>query len=203
MMMTSHFSNPTDKYFVTTVLRACLILIVATFFAHLASLVIMSSWFYLRFAGLFPHAEKMVESIAAFPLVDLGIYSIALFIAGPEFDDWQEIITVLLIFATLRYWIRFLNGPIRNLHKFAKFHQVKPTYINSVLGPFYLSAYVDYYFIVLKRTLLPLVFVLVVMDFRILLPRLVESGMSITAFIMFISLMVSLHLLTVNKGQEK
>jgi hypothetical protein len=202
MMMTSQFTNPTDEYFVTTVLRACLLLIISTFFAHLIAFVLMFSWIYLRFYTVLPAMENWIKTISSFPIVEMGIYSMAIFVAGPSFDQWPEFMAILLIFPTLRYWMKFLKGPIRNLHQFALFHQVKSNRINSVLSPFYLSAYIDYYFVVLKKTLLPLVFILVVMDFRIILPRLVDAGMSFSAFVMFFSLIVSLHLLTTNKGRE-
>jgi hypothetical protein len=136
------------------------------------------------------------------PLVDMGIYSTALFVAHPEFAFWNQVIAVLLLVPTLQYWIHFLKGPIRNLHQFALFHQVRQGRITNVLSSFYMAAYVDYFFIVLKKTLLPLVFVLAVMDFKIMLPRLVDAGLSVSAFVMFFSLVLSLHLLTIGKERK-
>lgn len=201
-MMTSQFKNPADEYFVATVLRACLILIISTFIAQIACLVsiVFVSYFFKQQIFL-SYFESVIKTVAAFPITDFGIYSVALFIAQPGFELWNQVLGVLLIVPTFQYWFLFRRGPIRNLHQFALFHQVRPSRIMNVLSSFYIAAYVDYYFIVLKKALLPLVFVLVVMDFKIMLPRLVEAGLSLYAFIMFLCLILSLHLLSF--GKEK
>lgn len=201
-MISSQFKNPTDEYFVTSVLRACLMLIVSTFFAQLVSITVLMILSYTKLIGYITHIESFVKSLATLPLVDMGIYSTALFVAHPEFELWHQVIGVLLLVPTFHYWVNFLKGSIRNLHQFAVFHQVPKWRINNVLSSFYIAAFVDYFFIVLKKTLLPLVFVLAVMDFKIMLPRLVDAGLSISAFVMFFSLVLSLHLLTLGKERK-
>lgn len=201
-MIASNFKNPTDEYFVSTVLRACLVLIISTFVAQFFCISILMLMSYTKLFGYISYIESFAKSVSTLPIVDMGIYCIALFVAYPEFELWHEIIAVLLIVPTMHYWTHFLKGPLRNLHQFAVFHQVSQSRVANVLSSFYIAAYVDYFFIVLKRTLLPLVFVLSVMDFRIMLPRLVEAGMSISAFVMFFSLLLSLHLLTLGKDRQ-
>lgn len=202
-MIATHFKNPTDEYFVSTVLRACLILIIATFLVQMVIVGVIAAMAPTQFFGYLSALESSLRSLSTLPIVDIGIYSTALFVAHPEFSQWHKVIAVFLLIPTAYYWLLFLKGPIRNLHQFAQFHQVRSRRISKVLGPFYISAFMDYFFIVLKRTLLPLVFVLSVMDFRIMLPRLVEAGMSFWAFIMFVSLIVSLHLLTLGKDRAR
>lgn len=202
-MMATQFKNPTDEYFVSTVLRACLILIIAAFLVQLIVVIGIALITATPFVGMLSSLEVYLRSLSTLPIVDIGIYSTALFIAHPEFSEWHMVIGIFLVLPTMHYWLLFLKGPIRNLHQFAQFHQVKSRRISKVLGPFYVSAFVDYFFIILKRALLPLVFVLSVMDFRIMLPRLIEAGMSFSAFVMFVSLIVSLHLLTVGKDRAR
>ncbi len=195
-MLTSDFKNPTDEYFVSTVLRSCLILLGATFVAHILCigfLMLLSSF---KMAGSFGQIENVVKTLVALPIVDIGMYSVALFVAQPEFGFWLHSLVLLLLLPTLSYWLLFLKGPIRNLHQFALFHQVQQRRITKVLSSFYIAAYVDYFFIVLKKSLMPLVFILTVMDYKIMLPKLLDSGMSLAAFIMFFSLILSLQLLT-------
>lgn len=202
-MMATRFKNPTDEYFVSTVLRACLILIIATAITQVFAIIAMAGVVYTRLFSHMGTIEAYLRSVSTLPIVDIGIYSTALFVAYPEFTHWHKVIAAFLLLPTFYYWILFLRGPIRNLHQFAQFHQVTSRRITKVLSSFYISAFVDYFFIVLKRTLLPLVFVLSVMDYRIMLPRLVEAGMSLSAFIMFVSLIISLHLLTAGKDRAQ
>ena len=82
---------------------------------------------------------------------------------------------MFLIVPTVSYWLRFFKGPILNLYAFARFHQVRRRRLHQSLAPFYIKNFVDYFFVTLKRHLMPLVFILVVMDFRIILPRLVQD----------------------------
>ncbi len=202
-MMATRFSNPTDEYFVSTVLRACLILIIATAIAQVVAITAIFGVVYTQVYAHISVIEGWLRSLSSLPLVDIGIYSTALFFAFPQFSVWHQVIAFFLLLPTVHYWLLFLKGPIRNLHQFAQFHQVRSRRITNVLSSFYIAAFVDYFFIVLKRTLLPLVFVLSVMDYRIMLPRLVEAGMSLSAFVMFVSLIVSLHLLTAGKDRQK
>lgn len=174
-------------------------LIISTFMAHLVCIGFLAFLSYTKFNNSLAQIEAFVKAVGALPIVDIGIYSVALFVAHPEFAFWHQIITVLLIVPTLYYWILFLKGPIRNLHQFALFHQVKQKRITNVLSSFYISAFIDYFFIVLKRSLLPLVFILAVMDFKIMLPHLVEGGLSYLSVVMFFSLVLSLHLLTASR----
>lgn len=198
-MLTSEFKNPTDEYFVRTILRSCLLLLGATFMAHLVCVGVLSVLSLLKLSHLYGALETAVKLVIVLPVVDLGIYSVALFVGSPEFLLWTEVLIALLFLPTLYYWLQFLKGPIRNLHQFALFHQVGQRRITKVLSSFYIAAYIDYYFIVLKRTLLPLVFILTVMDYKIMLPRLFDSGLSLAAFVMFFSLIVSLQMLTAKK----
>lgn len=190
------FQNPVDEYFVRLILRACFILILATGIAQMAVLVGLLIWGACRQGRRFRWLESVIDFFNAFPVVEIGIFSIAIFLTSPQFEEWIWILSALLLLPTLKQWVRFLNGPVRNLFVFAKFHQVKMPRINRVLSPFYAATFVDYFFLVLKRHMMPLVFVLVVMDFRIILPRLVEAGLSYQAFALFLSLVVSLHLLS-------
>lgn len=201
-MIATEFKNPTDEYFVSTVLRACLMLIISTFFAQMVCITVLMVLSYTKLYGYIAHIESFVQSLATLPLVDMGIYCTALFVAHPEYQFWHQVIGTLLIVPTLHYWVNFLKGPIRNLHQFSLFHQVPQGRITNVLSSFYIAAFVDYFFVVLKKTLLPLVFVLAVMDFKIMLPRLVDAGLSISAFVMFFSLVLSLHLLTMGKERK-
>lgn len=198
-MLTSEFKNPTDEYFVRTILRSCLLLLGSTFVAHFVCVVFLGVLSFAKLSHWYAQIESLVQIIIVLPLVDLGIYSVALFIGTPEFTLWGEVLAVLLIFPTLFYWLQFLKGPIRNLHQFALFHEVGQRRVTNVLSSFYVAAYVDYYFIVLKKTLLPLVFILTVMDYKIMLPKLFDAGLSFSAYIMFFSLIVSLQMLTTKK----
>jgi len=194
-MLLVDFQNPVDEYFVALILRACLILILATFVSQgvvLLSLLIGN----LFWTGRTKIFKKIAYFLGAFPAVDIGIFSVAIFFTSPMLEEWVWIIAAFLLIPTIVYWIDFLKGPVRNLFAFAKFHQVDLPKINKVLAPFYVESFTEFFAAVLKRHLMPLVFVLVVMDFRIILPRLVEQGLSYQAFALFLSLIISLHLIS-------
>ncbi len=196
-LLVTEFKNDVDEYFVRIVLKACLMLIGACALSQVVVFVVLGLWKW--FAGVtsnFSFLKELFDFICAFPTVDIGIFSIGIFFTAPSFGDWVWILAALMILETTQYWIRFSNSPLRNLFAFAKFHQIDFYRTHRVLGPYLLSAYINYFFICLKRSLLPLVFILVVMDFRIILPRLVEAGLSLQAFALLMSLMISLHLLS-------
>jgi len=194
-MFLTDFQNPVDEYFVAIILKACLMLIIASFVSQIVVLIALMAWTWLpgrSRAGV----DSVVDFLDAFPVVDIGIFSIAIFFAAPEVQEWALIIAAFLVIPTIAYWLKFLKGPILNLYAFARFHQVKRRRIHQSLAPFYVKSFVDYFFVTLKRYLMPLVFILVVMDFRIILPRLVQAGLSYQALILFLSLVISLHLLS-------
>lgn len=196
-LLVTEFKNDVDEYFVRIVLKACLMLICACALSQLAVFMILGVWKWLGpFTNPLLFLREFFDFVCAFPVVDIGIFSIGIFFTAPSFNDWVWILAVLMILDTTQYWLRFSRSPLRNLFAFAKFHQIDFYRTHTVLGPYLASALVNYFFICLKRSLLPLVFILVVMDFRIILPRLVEAGLSLQAFALLMSLMISLHLLS-------
>lgn len=196
VMFLTDFQNPVDEYFVRVVLRSCLVLLLATALAQVMVLTAITAVSYFHMSRVFGFFKEAFDFLCAAPIVDIGIFSVAIFLATPTFEEWVWIIAVLLLCPTQGYWLQFFKGPIRNLYNFGRFHQISPLRVHQVLSTFYVSSFMDYFFVVLKKHLMPLVFILVMMDFRIIVPRLVESGLSYQAFIMFISLIISLHLLS-------
>lgn len=194
-MFLTDFQNPVDEYFVSLILKACLMLIVAALLSQILVLVSLAVWAFAP-KRRWPFFDQAVEFLNGFPIVDIGIFSIAIFFTSPEVLDWIYVLCAFLLIPSFAYWVAFLKGPFRNLFAFARFHQVQRRKINQVMAPFYIKTFIDYFFAVLKRHLMPLVFILVVMDFRIILPRLVDAGLSYQAFVLFISLIISLHLLS-------
>lgn len=196
-LLVTEFKNDVDEYFVRIVLKACLMLIGACTLSQLVVFLILGFWKW--FGGVtsnFIFLKEFFDFICAFPIVDIGIFSIGIFFTAPSFGDWVWILAGLMVLETTQYWLRFSKSPLQNLFAFAKFHQIDFYRTHKVLGPYLVSACLNYFFICLKRSLLPLVFILVVMDFRIILPRLVEAGLSLQAFALLMSLMISLHLLS-------
>lgn len=193
----TEFKNDVDEYFVRIVLKACLMLILASFVSQLVTFATLALWKSLGpVASRLSFLKELFDFICAFPVVDIGIFSIGIFFTGPVFFDWVWILTLLMILETTQYWLRFSKSPLRNLYAFARFHQIDFYRTHKVLGPYFISAFINYFFICLKKFLLPLVFILVVMDFRIILPRLVEAGLTYQAFALLMSLLISLHLLS-------
>ena len=191
------FKNDVDEYFVRIVLKACLMLISSCVLSQLAVFMILGIWRWLgHFTNSLLFLQEFFDFVCAFPIVDIGIFSIGIFFTAPSFNDWVWILAGLMTLDTAQYWLRFSKSPLRNLFAFAKFHQIDFYRTHKVLGPYLVSSFMNYFFICLKRSLLPLVFILVVMDFRIILPRLVEAGLSLQAFALLMSLMISLHLLS-------
>jgi hypothetical protein len=195
-MFLADFQNPVDEYFVSLILKACFMLILAALFSQILALFVISIWALLPWKRQTSNVRKGIDFLNAFPIIDIGIFSIAIFFTSPVFIDWVYILVLFMVVPTVAYWIRFFNGPVRNLFVFAKFHKISLRKRNEVLGPFYFKNFIDYFFSILKSSLMPLVFILVVMDFRIILPRLVDAGLSYQAFALFLSLIISLHLLS-------
>jgi hypothetical protein len=203
VMFLKDFQNPVDEYFVRLVLKSCLILLFSAMIAHIGALAIL---------GLFTqcHLEKTLRPlkegfafVSAFPLLETGIFSIVLiFFRAPEFKEWVYIVALLQLTSTIGYWQQIFRGPIQKIYNFARMHQIPWSKRWRVLMPYAIVAYIDYFFLLLKRALLPFVFILVVMDFKMILPRLAEAGMSYQAYVMFLSLVVSLHLLSVKEEPE-
>lgn len=202
-LLITHFKNDVDEYFVRIVLKACLILIGACFASQMLVFVVLGVWriFNPGFSMAW-YLRDLFDFVCAFPFLEIGIFSIGIFFTAPQFIDWLWILMALMTFDTLQYWIRFSKSPLRNLFAFARFHQIEFFQTYKVLGPYLLSAFVNYFFICLKKSLMPLVFILVVMDFRIILPRLVEAGLTLQAFALLMSLMISLHLLSYREDFE-
>jgi hypothetical protein len=195
-LLVTEFKNDVDEYFVRIVLKACLMVIVSCALSQAAAFVILNIWNWLFFSPRLSVFKEFFDFVCAFPIVDIGIFSIGIFFTGPTFFNWVWILALLMVLDTLQYWIGFAKSPLRNLYAFARFHQIDFYRTHAVLGPYFFSAFLNYFFISLKKTLLPLVFILVVMDFRIILPRLVEAGLTYQAFALLMSLMISLHLLS-------
>lgn len=196
-LLITDFKNDVDEYFVKIVLKACLMLILASFVSQIVAFAVLAAWNSLGpLASRVAFLKEFFDFICAFPIVDIGIFSIGIFFTAPAFMDWVWILMFLMILETMQYWLRFSKSPLRNLYAFARFHQIDFYRTHKVLGPYFLSAFVNYFFICLKKFLLPLVFILVVMDFRIILPRLVEAGLTYQAFALLMSLLISLHLLS-------
>lgn len=200
VMFLKDFQNPVDEYFVRLVLKSCLILLFSALIANFGALSLM---FLFRQCHLEKALGPLKESfafISAFPLLETGIFSIVLiFFRAPEFKEWVYIIAFLQLTSTIGYWQKIFKGPIQKIYSFARMHQIPFKRRWQVLMPHALVAFIDYFFILLKRALLPFVFILVVMDFKMILPRLAEAGMSYQAYLMFLSLVVSLHLLSVRE----
>lgn len=196
-LMLTEFKNDVDEYFVRIILKACLILITSCALSQGVTLILMLMW---RFLGTMTNhlwfLKELFHFISAFPIVDIGIFSIGIFLSMPQFFDWIWILTGLMVLETLKYWTDFAESPLRSLYAFAHFHKIDFYRTHRVLSPYLATTFVNYFFICLKKFLLPLVFILVVMDFRIILPRLVEAGLTYHAFALLMSLMISLHLLT-------
>jgi hypothetical protein len=196
-LLLTEFRNDVDEYFVRIILKACLILITSCALSQFVTLILMVLW---RFLGAMTNhllfLKEFFDFICAFPIIDIGIFSIGIFFSTPQFYDWVVILTGLMILETLRYWIDFSKSPLRSLYAFAHFHKIDFYRTHKVLGPYLVSTCINYFFICLKKFLLPLVFIMVVMDFRIILPRLVQAGLTYHSFVLLMSLMISLHLLT-------
>jgi hypothetical protein len=203
VMFLKDFQNPVDEYFVRLVLKSCLILLFSAMIAHIGALTLMVFFTQCRLEKTLRPLKEGFDFVSAFPLLETGIFSIVLiFFRAPEFKEWVYIIAVLQLTSTIGYWHRIFRGPIQKIYNFARMHQIPWSKRWRVLMPYAIVAYIDYFFILLKRALLPFVFILVVMDFKMILPRLAEAGMSYQAYIMFLSLVVSLHLLTVKEELE-
>lgn len=195
-MFLMDFNSPVDEYFVKVVLRSILIIVLATFFAQLiVAAVIAVLYLFLTTEG-FAELKNIFQYLDSFPIVMLGVFTVAIFIRPLTFDEWIVFLTALMITPTMYYWLRHSLGSIKSLRDFASYHQVNSFRSAQVMFPFYLAFCVDYFFVGLKNVLLPLVFILVVSDYRIILPRLVEVGLTYQAFFLFLSLFVSLHILS-------
>ncbi len=196
-LMLIEFRNDVDEYFVRIILKACLILITSCALSQVSTLILMVVWRYL--GAMTNHLwflKELFHFFSAFPVVDIGIFSIGIFFSAPQFFDWIWILTGLMVLETIQYWSDFSKSPLRSLYAFAHFHKIDFYQTHKVLSPYLASTFINYFFICLKKFLLPLVFILVVMDFRIILPRLVEAGLTYHSFALLMSLMISLHLLT-------
>lgn len=201
VMFLNDFQNEVDAYFVSLVLKSCLILLFSTLITHVAALIILSIFRRCRVENYLQPFKEGFEFLSAFPLLETGIFCIAIFFRTPVFQEWVYFIALLSLTSTIHYWHRIFNGPLLDIYNFARIHKMAWRKSLSVPLGFATSAFIDYFFIVLKRALMPLVFILVVMDFKIIVPRLVQAGMSYQAFGMFLSLIVSLHLLSY-KGES-
>lgn len=202
VMFLKDFPNQLDAYFVETVLRSCLMLIFAAALANFAALAILAMFRESEVGRYLYPLKESFEFLTALPLLETGIFSIAIFFTVPSFEGWVYFIALLQMTLAISHWQSVFRGPIRKMYEFAIMHRIPRARIFAVLFPYGMSAFIDYFFIVLKRALLPLVFILIVIDFKkIILPRLIDSGMSYQAFVMFLCLIVSLHLLTY-KGEQ-
>lgn len=196
-LLMTDFKNDVDEYFVRIILKACLILIASCGLSQLITMILFVIWRSLgAMTAHFSFLREFFDFLCAFPVVDIGIFSIGIFFTGPQFIDWIWILMVLMTLETTQYWLRFTKSPLRSLYAFAHFHKIDFYRTHKVLSPYFATTFINYFFICLKKFLLPLVFILVVMDFRIILPRLVEAGLTYQAFALLMSLMISLHLLT-------
>lgn len=195
-MFLNEFQNPVDEYFVRLVLRSCLILLAAVGLAQVGALLLLAIGYKCHLSQIWAPVRESFSFLSAFPLVETGIFSVAIFLKSPSFEEWVYLIAALLIIPAIHYWKRFFQGPMRRIYDFSRMHRIPFRRSFVVLAPYSMASFIDYFFVVLKQVLLPMVFILVVMDFRIILPRLVDAGMSYQSFIMFISLIISLHLLS-------
>ncbi len=195
-LLANDFKNDVDEYFVRIILKSCFVLIAACSLSQFFTFFILNGWKWTALARPLSLFKELFDFVCAFPVVEVGIFSIGIFFSSPALIGWIWVIALLMTLDTLQYWMRFSESPIRNLYAFARFHQMDWLRTQKVLGPYFVSAFINYFFVTLKKFLLPLVFILVVMDFRIILPRLVEAGLTYQAFALLMSLMVSLHLLS-------
>ncbi len=124
-LLVTDFKNDVDEYFVRIVLKACLMLILASFASQLVVFALLAVWKSLGpVASRLAFLKEFFDFICAFPVVDIGIFSIGIFFTGPVFLDWVWILTVLMILETTQYWLRFSKSPLRSLYAFARFHQI-------------------------------------------------------------------------------
>lgn len=201
-MFLADFRNSTDEYFVRTVLRSCLIIILATALAQVLFLGVMAFSYLFISAPVTDLVLRLLQSFSVFSIVDLFIFSVAIFYRTLNLLEWVVCLSFVMSVATIDYWLRVIHGPIKDMHSFARIHKISFLKSTCVLYPFYFNAYTAYFFVTLKRILLPLTFIFIASDFRILVPRLVEAGLSLEAFILFASLIISLHLLSAKEGDQ-
>ena len=195
VMFLADFRNPTDEYFVRTILRGCLIIILATAVTQILSLSLMSIFYVFVSENVTPIMQAFFRRLSFFAFVDVFIFSIAIFYRTLTLGEWVFWLAMAMVIATVDYWLKVIHGPIKNMHVFARFHKIGFLKSVYVLLPFYFNAFNAYFFLALKKVLLPLTFIFVASDFKIIVPRLVDAGLSLDAFILFLSLIVSIHLL--------
>lgn len=201
-LLLTEFDSSIDEYFVSMVLRSLLVVIAATALAQMITgLFLVFMYFGLSEKQSLAIA-KQFNNLNTFPFLTLGIFSIALFLPPLSMREWMWWLAVLMFVPTTTFWLRYIISFLRKLYFFAVSHRVNGYRAISTLSPFVLEHGLSYFFLTLRRTLLPLVFVLVVSDYRIILPRLVEVGMTYKSMLLFFSLFVSVHLLSWKKARS-